>query len=65
MFIKFTEQELNDFVEDIVKCFASADYGWTGLGFDENEIKDVILDHTGCEVEQDTFSELESDPCLI
>ena len=59
-----SEVQMRNFVEDIVKCFASADYGWTGLMFDEEEIEDVILKHMEG-VEQDTFSELKEDTCLI
>lgn len=53
MLIKISEKELNAFVEDIVSCFASADYGWTGLVFEEEEIKEVIRKYAETESKED------------
>ena len=40
-----SEERLSKFTEDIVNCFASADCGWGGLIFDEEKIKEVILEN--------------------
>ena len=60
MTIVFTKEELTEFVEDIVECFSSADYGWTGLKFNEEDIKDVILRHTCQEDNELSYSKLEA-----
>lgn len=41
MIIKFTEEELNNFVDDIARCFYSED-PYCGIQYDREEIKTII-----------------------
>lgn len=40
-----SEERLNSFTEEIINCFAARDGGWTGLVFDTEEIREVIIDN--------------------
>ncbi len=48
----YTQDEMNEFVEDIVRCF-STESGWGGLLFDVNKIEEAITLHTNGIVSDD------------